>query len=284
MYYEFIKKEGQAAIQKYTGKEKQVVVPEYVEGLPVTRIAPYAFAEHRQLEQAELPDTVQSIGSHAFYNCRSLKQLAFSDRMTEVGDGALKNCCQLESFIVRGDQRRITGLKHMLDELEQEMEIVFLENRLIFPDFVMDYQENTAARTIHQEILGAGYSYRSAVFVTGVDYREYDQLFYRITADNTRQAVCLAFYRVCWPYQLASQAERAYREFIQKNVEVLFACLLEREGLKEIQMLLQQELISRSAMQQLLKMSTQKGDMQVISLLMDYQNKTFEVQEKDFEL
>ena len=85
-YFVYEKKEQGICILRCYAKESRVVVPEEIEGLPVTEIAPYAFAADMEkepknpgelpcicgelLEELVLPGTVERIGRYVFYNCR----------------------------------------------------------------------------------------------------------------------------------------------------------------------------------------------------------------------
>ena len=49
-----------------------LVVPNLIDGLPVTAVANHAFQSCNQLTSIVLPNTVTSIGSYAFFNCDSM--------------------------------------------------------------------------------------------------------------------------------------------------------------------------------------------------------------------
>lgn len=61
-----------AAVAKYTGEDRLVVIPKYHKGVPVTEILPNAFAHNDHIEGVFIPDTMQRVGSDAFANCRKL--------------------------------------------------------------------------------------------------------------------------------------------------------------------------------------------------------------------
>lgn len=47
-------------------------IPAEIDNCPVTKIAPYSFYNHKELERVVLPNTVKEIGKAAFYNCSNL--------------------------------------------------------------------------------------------------------------------------------------------------------------------------------------------------------------------
>ena len=56
----------------------------------VKEIGAYAFAEHKELKEIEIPDGVTTIGQCAFYGC-SLKEFKVPESVTYLGDSAFYN-------------------------------------------------------------------------------------------------------------------------------------------------------------------------------------------------
>ncbi|MBR6385334.1 MAG: leucine-rich repeat protein [Ruminococcus sp.] len=61
------------AIEKYTGNLTEVVIPEQIDGMPVTKIEKSAFKDNDLITSVTLPDSVTDVGTNAFENCTSLK-------------------------------------------------------------------------------------------------------------------------------------------------------------------------------------------------------------------
>jgi hypothetical protein len=64
--FEYIATNGAVTITGYTGTAKNIVIPEKINGLPVTAIGNRAFAD-KQLTGVTIPGSVTSIGEGAFY-------------------------------------------------------------------------------------------------------------------------------------------------------------------------------------------------------------------------
>ena len=66
----------------------------------VTMIAPYAFAEAKNLVSLTLPSTLASIGSHAFEQCLALRECTFAENclVTELPAYAFASCTQLQNI------------------------------------------------------------------------------------------------------------------------------------------------------------------------------------------
>ncbi|MCQ2417650.1 MAG: leucine-rich repeat domain-containing protein [Oscillospiraceae bacterium] len=66
--------EKAACIEKYTGSEKNLVLPSEIDGLEVVKLGEYAFVEAMYLETITIPKTVTDLGNFTFANCANLKE------------------------------------------------------------------------------------------------------------------------------------------------------------------------------------------------------------------
>lgn len=95
-------------IKKYMGNEKKVVVPDFIEGLPVIELYAYSFSINSNnlysnpdcvyIESVILPDSVRTIESYAFEDCKNLQHIYLPKELEVLGEGAFKNCSSLESL------------------------------------------------------------------------------------------------------------------------------------------------------------------------------------------
>lgn len=60
-----------------------IVIPESINGIPVTAIAREAFDECRGIRSITIPDSVTSIGTRAFYGCTSLENVYYGGTESE---------------------------------------------------------------------------------------------------------------------------------------------------------------------------------------------------------
>ena len=105
-----IRKDGNAEITKYTGNEKNVIVPPEIVGFPVMYVGEFAFAEcdeetlspketlSRIINEVTLPDTVVAVAANAFMGCKELKKVSLGNNLKYIGSGAFEFCYSLEAI------------------------------------------------------------------------------------------------------------------------------------------------------------------------------------------
>lgn len=92
---------------KNTGSDLfELVIPEMIDGLPVTSIKAKAFQSYgvndpgRRLSAISIPDSVTEIGEFAFDGCISLKRIALPANLSVVGGYVFRDCTALEELII----------------------------------------------------------------------------------------------------------------------------------------------------------------------------------------
>ncbi len=107
--FTFVISDGKASLCLYDGKEKEVKIPEKVEGFPVTKIDEYCFLNDQTIEKVTIPSTVENICESAFYNCLDLKSIVFdgNSKLKEIGVCAIDGCRELNSITIPESVERI---------------------------------------------------------------------------------------------------------------------------------------------------------------------------------
>jgi hypothetical protein len=75
----------------------EVVIPNTIEGLPVTQFISTTFKNNTQLISVVIPETIRKIPSLAFYGCDNLVSVTFESTsvLVSIGDNAFLNCYEL---------------------------------------------------------------------------------------------------------------------------------------------------------------------------------------------
>ena len=87
--------EGNATITKYNGCAYSLIIPDEIDGYPVTAIGSNAFKNNAYIRSVVIPDGVTSIGSSAFYQCTNLQTVVMPDSVTEIQGSAFSFCTKL---------------------------------------------------------------------------------------------------------------------------------------------------------------------------------------------
>lgn len=76
----------------------EIIIPNEINGIPVTSIEKDAFRHCNKLESITMPNSIISIGNFAFYVCSSLTSITIPDSVTNIGFEAFGVCSNLTSI------------------------------------------------------------------------------------------------------------------------------------------------------------------------------------------
>ncbi|MDE5755147.1 MAG: leucine-rich repeat domain-containing protein, partial [Oscillospiraceae bacterium] len=83
-----------------TSAEGEMIIPDTIEGLPVTIIGENAFSFCRSLTAVIIPNSVTSIEYSAFRSCFALKSIIIPNNVTSIGNSAFDDCHNLTSITI----------------------------------------------------------------------------------------------------------------------------------------------------------------------------------------
>ena len=319
IYYR--EKSGGIEILRCFGIESRVEIPGMIDDKLVISAAPYAFSSHmdekeelknaslwevseglgfgreehvlagNDVEEIVFPYTLKEIGRYIFYGCGNLKKLEFSDSLMQIGCGAFTGCHALEKLTVHMRQGKKSGVKEMLGEMWQRIDVNFLyeyeedgieksdimhrrenksEARLVFPEHYDEAVENTPARILYTEYHGSGSNYRQCFYDKELNYQEYDRLFEMAVAmDKLEVLVDMSFGRLEFPYGLTGNARENYREYIRKNLEDIAEYLVKQEDMHRLEMISSQKLWTLEGIDSALDCASKRKETEVSAFLMN---------------
>lgn len=319
IYYR--EKSGGIEILRCFGIEGRVEIPGMIENKLVISAAPYAFSSHmdekeelknaslwevseglgfgreervlagNDVEEIVFLDTLKEIGRYIFYGCGNLKKLEFSDSLMQIGCGAFTGCHALEKLTVHMKQGKKSGIKEMLGEMWQRINVNFLyeyeedgieksdimhrrenksEARLVFPEHYDEAVENTPARILYTEYHGSGSNYRQCFYDKELNYQEYDRLFEMAVAmDKLEVLVDMSFGRLEFPYELTGKARENYREYIRKNLGDIAEYLVKQEDMHRLEVISSQKLWTLEGIDSALDCASKRKETEVSAFLMN---------------
>lgn len=300
-----------------------VTIPETVQGKAVTELGDYVFSDRmdermrRQLmdsgrlctedgEDVEasveglpevtgnrivelrLPSGLIKIGRYAFYNCGCLQSLKFGGMLADIGAGALTGCHKIRHLEVSVREDGISALREFLTELPEELRVDIRKDkekgRFWFPEFFEEGVENTPARILENHVHGSGIRYRNCFIHKSLQIKEYDELFeYARAWEKEGAVVALALDRILYPMELSIKARERYLNYLKEHVLSAFTYLAEEKEYASLGRILEEIAPDQEKMDELLAVSEEKGDMECISLLMDYLHRHTKKQRRIFE-
>ena len=313
IYYR--EKSGGIEILRCFGIEGRVEIPGMIDDKLVISAAPYAFSSHmdekeelknaslwevsdglgfgreehvlagNDVEEIVFPYTLKEIGRYIFYGCGNLKKLEFSDSLMQIGCGAFTGCHALEKLTVHMRQGKKSGVKEMLGEMWQRIDVNFLyeyeEARLVFPEHYDEAVENTPARILYTEYHGSGSNYRQCFYDRELNYQEYDRLFEMAVAmDKLEVLVDMSFGRLRYPCQLSEKAKKQYEDYIRGNLKDIGEYLVESGNLNGLELLSREKLWNREGLEHSIDVASRKKDMEISAFLMNERSRMMEEEQK----
>ncbi len=95
-----VESDNTVTINGYTGDSDTVVIPNMIDGKPVTRIGGAAFIYRHNLMSVSIPPSVVDIGESAFLGCQKLAGITIPDNVTRIADSTFDNCSGLISVTI----------------------------------------------------------------------------------------------------------------------------------------------------------------------------------------
>lgn len=90
--------DGTVETLKYTGNDKDVVIPDTIDGKTVTSIGDGTFYNRTDLTSVAIPDSITNVADGAFSYCTALTSVNFSEKLESINYGAFAGCSALVSI------------------------------------------------------------------------------------------------------------------------------------------------------------------------------------------
>ena len=248
--------------------DRDAALPDTLFGLPVTALADHALAagaspvageeirvlggaesedwDNRSITALTLPRPLERFGDYAFMNLGRMETLRFSDRLLELGSAAFMNCrCFSRLELSREELRQGPALASIVRNLPHELDVTVYGPegdilRLIFPEYIESYTENTPAHHFELKIIGGGYAYHGVFREKTLSVSDYDSLWrdYIAQEHDEESALRLAYYRLRYPAELSDRAREQYAAFLRQNMPDALSLAMREKDLSGLRLLL----------------------------------------------
>lgn len=300
-----------ARLLRMEGTSGDVVVPEKIEGYPVTEIGDYCFSTKEpklegEIQETEigkkeetheisgayltkmsLPDTVERIGNFAFYNCNKLEEIAFGKKLEKVGSDAFMNCMKLKSLTVRSSVREKTGLKQILTQLSGKIVVTFLPNgiceaHVLYPEYFETYDEISPAHIFGRNIEGEGFRARQCFEDGVIQFAQYDTIFQKACAEETAEIrIQLAVNRLRYPIDLKKESRDLYEKYLTTNADEEAVYFLKKRDQEVLHFLCENHYISEQGVTELIKKAAELEWAEGAASLMQWKARFWKKEVKD---
>ena len=98
--YQYDLYKDHVVITKYLGKGTDVVIPDTLDGPPVTELASSAFASSKTRVRVEIPDVVTTMGDSVFKSDAALVEVVMPSQLTALGQSAFDGCSNLTRLTI----------------------------------------------------------------------------------------------------------------------------------------------------------------------------------------
>lgn len=246
--------------------------------------------DNRNLRELTLPRQLASVGDYAFFSCRALQALHLHDGVTHWGGGVLMNCRSLDRILLtRVESAQGESLAYFADEMSRELDVSLFgtdgsETRLIFPEYVEDFEENGPAHHFDYTIYGAGHPYHHVFRGKTLHLTDYDALWERFLSavHEDSAALRLAWYRLRYPRELSVWARAQYEAYLRAHVDESLRLALEQRDIAGLRQLL--DLLDGTPLAAALAFAREEHMTEATAILLEQQHRRNSGAKKSFDL
>lgn len=105
--YTYRVEEQKAYISAYQGREKEVTVPDQLDGYPVVGVDEEVFEGNEYIVTVTLPESILSIGSALFSGCKNLEQVIFPETLSSIPSRTFRGCTSLRQVKIPPSVERV---------------------------------------------------------------------------------------------------------------------------------------------------------------------------------
>ena len=95
-----IQDDNTAKIIAYRGADTELIIPNELDGFPVTAIGDGVFQLKQKITSVVIPDGVETIGSKVFSSCDGIEKIKLPGTLKSIGNRAFSNCKGLKEIVL----------------------------------------------------------------------------------------------------------------------------------------------------------------------------------------
>ncbi len=95
-----LQEDGNAILLQYSGADSTLIIPNELDGHPVTNIANMAFSYNSSLKRVTISYGIKIVGNYAFAGCLKLENIVLPESLTSIGAFSFSECMSLLGIII----------------------------------------------------------------------------------------------------------------------------------------------------------------------------------------
>lgn len=209
-------RDGICRLERYEGNDNVVILPEEVNGKPLSVIGAKAFLSCREIERLELPETVERIEDWAFAHMKNLKEIVMPARKITFGKKVFLGCRNLKRVSLSGAEGIYEGISCFLASM-----VVFMEEQPVEPELAGDSEgqwewlkkyDTALLQYLDRE---DSYGFEPA-FIGWFNVEDVDDQQQDFIRERQKCKILLAFQRLLYGEKLAKGTEQKLSEYLLK--------------------------------------------------------------------
>ena len=146
--------DGVIIVALNAGYEGDVVIPDKIDGVPVTVISDGAFSFAEGLTSVKLPSSLKTIGNSAFEGCLAIESISIPDSVTSIGTNAFASCAELKDVTIgKGIDKISNG---MFEGCSSLVDVVLPENIKTIGDYAFSCCDSIETIVLYPNITSIG--------------------------------------------------------------------------------------------------------------------------------
>ncbi len=221
--------------ERYTGQEKEVILPLCVEGIPLSIIGTKAFLSCKTIEKLILPETVEVVEDWGFAHMKNLKEITLPSKDILFGKKVFLGCDSLTKVHLSGATICHDGLFEGIAFFMAAMFRFFPEEKLTRLKLAGDACGQWEWLAGYDGALTAyicrpdEYGFEPA-FIGWFDIEDVDDQKQRYILEQRKNKIMLAFQRLLYGEKLQEVDRQFLQEFLLQESALIMEMFLSGEG------------------------------------------------------
>lgn len=217
-------------IERYEGEETKVILPEEVQGAPLTTIGVKAFLSCRCVECLELPESITCIEDWAFAHMKNLRELVLPAKELSFGKKVFLGCEKLEKISLCKADTIYQGIPYLLASLvrftqEPPKGLILAGSRQGQGQWLAEYDEALLQFLMREDTYGFEPAFIGWFNIEDVDDQQED-----FVRERRRNKIALVLQRLLYGEGMSEETGEKLTDYLSSVRETVAEMLTEKDS------------------------------------------------------